>query len=175
MLCSATYEPMKHPRPDLLQFSSIQELYLHFERIFLIGGQTREATSVCGHVIKIFDHHFFHLVKLDDPSKPKPLLMASEKGTILSTTTGFGSYTYDKQRAIYLESAMVCLISPDEVWEDTTLESAKWIYIKLFDAAPYSFTILLIGERKDSLVPVTSFPGKLRDARKWRRGVQIYP
>lgn len=115
------------------------------------------------------------MVKLDDPAKPKPLLMKNEKELILATDSGFGSYTYDRQRAIYLESAMLCLTEPDEVWEDTKLKTAKWVYIKEFDSSPYSQTILLVGEREEGRVPVTSFAGKTRDARKWRKGNKIYP
>ena len=167
---------MKPARPNLLVFASVRELYLHFERIFLSGAATtHQITSSCGHTIMVFDHHFFHLVKLDDPTKPKPLKMASEKARILATANGFGPYVHDKQRAIYLESAMACLICPDEVWEDHTLTSAKWIYLKEFDAKPYSWTIALVSERPDGRVPNTSFPAKERDARKWRRGSQIFP
>jgi phage-Barnase-EndoU-ColicinE5/D-RelE like nuclease2 len=151
-------------------------LYNHFDRIFLDGCASNEVTTACGHTIKIFDHHFFHLVKLDHPNKPQPLKMANEKSIILSTTTGFGEYTYDRQRALYLESAMACLACPDEVWEDPTLRSAKWVYLKFFDTTPYSCTIMLVGERRrEGLVPVTSFPGKGGDIRRKRRGVRIYP
>lgn len=167
---------MPPKRPPTLEFSSLRELYLHFERLFLNGNPvSHELVSVCGHTIKVFDHHFFHLVKLDDPAKPKPLLMANEKDTILITTSGFGAYTYDRQRAVYLQSAASCVANPDEVWEDSSLRTAKWIYIKQFDASPYSFTILLVGQRDESLVLVTSFLVRDRGAKKWRRGFQIYP
>jgi len=166
--------PLK--RPELLDFSALSDLYRHFERLFLNGhASSYELVSACGQTIKVFDHHFFHMVKLDHPNLPKPLLMANEKGTITATTSGFGAYTYDKQRAIYLASAIVCLVHPDEVWEDPSLRTAKWIYIKEFDAKPYAFTIFLVGERHGGAVPVTSFPAKIRDARKWRRGTCIYP
>jgi len=131
--------------------------------------------SACGHALKVFDHHFFHMVKLGHPGKPNRLLMTNEKDTILATTSGFAEYTFDRQRAIYLASAAVCLVRPDEVWENPNLNTAKWVYIKEFDATPYAFTILLVGERDGGKVPVTSFPGKNRDARKWRRGTRIYP
>ncbi len=167
---------MKPKRPDLLEFSSLSELYGHFEQIFLDGNpSSNELVSACGHTVKVFDHHFFHMVKLEHPDKPRPLLMANEKETIIATTPGFGTYTYDNQRAIYLASAALCLAHPYEVWEDPSLNTAKWIYIKQFDASPYAYTILLVGERDGGVVPVTSFPGKERDARNWRRGVQIYP
>jgi hypothetical protein len=165
----------KPRRPDFIELSCLRDLYLHFERLFLCDHVSGTVESCCGHEIKVFDHHFFHFVKLDHPKKPKPLLMAHEKSEILSTRAGFGGYTYDRQRAIYLASARMCLEFPDEVWLDEKLTTAKWIYLKEFDARPYSFTILLIAERSEGLVPVTSFPGKKRDARKWRRGMRIHP
>jgi phage-Barnase-EndoU-ColicinE5/D-RelE like nuclease2 len=166
---------MKPDRPPLIHFAGVRELYLHFERIFLGSSGFGEINISCGHHIKIFDHHFFHMVKFDEPNKAKPLLMANEKALILSTELGFGTYTHDKQRAIYLESARSCLAGPDEIWEDHTLNSATWVYIKEFNAKPYAFTITLVGKREDSLVPVTSFPGKKRDAERRRRGQRIYP
>jgi phage-Barnase-EndoU-ColicinE5/D-RelE like nuclease2 len=166
---------MPSPRPELLEFSSVRELFLHFQRLFLNGNQSHQISSACGHTVKVFDHHFFHMVKLGHPQKPKPLLMSTEKSLILTTESGFGPYTYDRQRAIYMESAFRCLTTPDEVWEDTTLKSARWIYIKEFDAKPYCHTIFLVGRREEGLVPVTSFPAKRRDARKWCRGVKIHP
>jgi hypothetical protein len=167
---------MPPKRPKLLEFSALCDLYRHFERLFLNGHATSyEFVSACGQTIKVFDHHFFHVVKLEHPDSPRPLLMANEKGTITATISGFGGYAYDKQRAIYLASAILCLRCPDEVWEDLSLRTAKWIYIKEFDAKPYAFTIFLVGERDGGAVPVTSFPAKTRDAKKWRRGVRIYP
>jgi hypothetical protein len=167
---------MPPPRPNLIVFTSVCELYLQFRGVFLDGNEIQnEIISACGHIIRVFDHHFFHLVKLDDPFKPKPLKMATEKAIILGTNCGFGDYKHDKQRAIYLRSGRVCLDDPDEVWEDPTLATARWIYIKEFEAKPYRFTVLLVGERLEGLVPVTSFPAKARDAKKWRRGTKIYP
>jgi hypothetical protein len=125
--------------------------------------------------VAIFDHNFFHLVKLDDPTKPKPLLMAAEKAIIMATNDGFGPYSYEPQRALNLESAMACLANPDEVWDNPTLKTAKWVYIKHFETKPYSCTILLVAERRGGPVPNTSFPGKARDARKWGMGTKIYP
>lgn len=155
----------------------MSELFQHYERIFLLenGATQSQVNSTCGHTITIFDHSFFHMVKLDHPAKPKPLLMANEKCIILATQQGFGSYTYDRQRAAYLESAMACLVSPDEVWLNPNLKTAKWVYIKHFETKPYSCTILLVAERSEGPVPNTSFPGKTRDAKKWGVGKKIYP
>lgn len=94
---------MKPYRPALLQFAGVRELYPHFERIFLANGVPSEIRSTCRHTLMVFDHHFFHMVKLRDTAKPRPLLMSNEKDIILSTTEGFGPYAYEKQRAIYLE------------------------------------------------------------------------
>lgn len=165
---------MKPHRPALLKFAGVRELYLHFERIFLKTAVCGEIQSTCGHTLMVFDHHFFHMVKLTYPGKLK-LFMSNEKAFILDIPNGFGPYTYENQRAIYLESAKHCLSEPDEVWEDETLDTAKWIYIKEFSSTPYSCTIALVGRRGEDIVPVTSFPGKKRDARKWRKGRQIYP
>lgn len=171
----ANYLNMKKSRPPLIHFSSVCELYRHFERLFLGGNSTSHTLeSTCGHKITVFDHHFFHVVKLDHPEKSKPLLMSNEKTTILATQNGFGPYSHDRQRAIYLESAVHCLCSPDEVWDDPTLDSARWIYITEYDTSPYSHTILLVGERGEDPVVVTSFPAKRRNAQKWRRGKLMY-
>ena len=76
---------MKPKRPELLKFSSLSELYRHFETLFLSGNSSSyECVSACGHTMKVFDHHFFHMVKLGHPDKPKLLLMANEKDTILA-------------------------------------------------------------------------------------------
>lgn len=125
---------MSCPRPDLLTYGCLRDLYLGFEELFLgnAGSTTNVLESRCGHVIYVFDHHFFHMVKLDHPTKPKPLLMGEEKQIILATVDGFGPYTHDKQRAIYLPAAALTLTEPDEVWEDSTLKTADWVYIKEF-------------------------------------------
>ena len=117
------------------------------------------------------------MVKLDHPTKPKPLLMGEEKQIILATVDGFGPYTHDKQRAIYLPAAALTLTEPDEVWEDSTLKTADWVYIKEFDQKPYTHTVFLIGYREEGhIVPVTSVPVRAAPARnKWRRGRKIYP
>jgi hypothetical protein len=176
VVCSAACAVMKPSRPNLLQFSSLRELYLHFERVFLQGSSSSHTVvSSCGHTITIFDHHFFHMVKLTHPNKPRPLNMLDEKENILGTSDGFGPYEYEKHRAIYLESAMLCLLNPDEVWGNPGLESAKWVYIKHFATTPYTCTIFLVGERPEGLVPITSFPGRNRDIKKWGRGTRIYP
>lgn len=114
------------------------------------------------------------MVKLEHPAKEKPLLMTNEKEAILAIDEGFGSYGHERQRAVYLESAFRCLYSPDEVWEDLTLSSARWVYISEYDTTPYTHTVVLVGERSLDHVLITSFPAKRRNAQKWRRGKLIY-
>jgi hypothetical protein len=55
---------MKPDRPPLIQFSGVRELFLHFERIFLEDGNSKEINALCGHYVRTYDHHFFHMVKL---------------------------------------------------------------------------------------------------------------
>lgn len=166
------------PRPALLKYGGVRELYLAFQEIFLCGGDSfADVTSTCGHTLRIFDHNFFHLVKLDDRNKPKPLLMEQEKPIILSIADGFGPYTHDPQRAIYLRSAAATMIEPDEVWNDDSLLTAHWSYIKEFDTTPYTHTILFVAHRREThhIVPATSYAGRPREARRRRRGIRIYP
>ena len=129
-------------RPALLEYRSVRDLYLAFQNIFL-GGATGPIPNIvmspCGHEIHIYDHHFFHMVKLEDLNKPKAtLLMAEEMPTILGADTGFGPYTHDKQRALHLPVAALTLSEPDEIWENPELTSAKWVYFKEFNQKPYT-------------------------------------
>ena len=165
-------------RPALLEYRSVRDLYLAFQDIFLGGAENHaDVQSTCGHTIRVFDHNFFHLVKLDDPNKPKPLLMEQEKSVMLSTAEGFGPYTHEPQRAIYLRSAAITMAEPDEVWDDDSLNTADWSYIKEFDTSPYTHTILFVAHRREEshIVPVTSYAGRPREARRRRRGIRIYP
>jgi len=165
---------MPADRPPLLLYQSLRELYLYYEATFLCGRSSNSFVSPCDHVITFFDHHFFHLVKLGHPASIKPLRMDREKPAILAADKNFAEYTHDRQRAIYLASALLCIREPDEVWLNGELKSAKWAYLKRFTAKPYSLTVFLIGERLEGLVPITSFPCRARDARKWARGTKIF-
>lgn len=169
---------MPATRPDLIDFSSVAELYRHYERLFLHGNDKSHTFPLgCDHVAKVFDHNFFHMVKLKDPEKlaDEKLLMSVEKEIILATTDGFGKYTYDRQRAIYLASARDCFLNPNEVWKDQDLETADWIYIKEYDTRPYRFTVLLTAGPKKGVAPVTSFPVRAGQIKKWRRGTKVWP
>lgn len=118
-------------RPANVEFSSIRELYLQFEEIFLAGTRSL-IVSVCGHRINCFEHHFFHMagILVDGIEE---LSMPTEKPTILATTAGFGHYQIIEggARGRHLRSAYGTLISPDEVWEgNPKFKKAKWGYIK---------------------------------------------
>jgi len=165
-------------RPAALRYGGVRELYLAFRELFRFGaGAHSEVRSSCGHTLRVFDHNFFHMTKLDDPRKPKPLLMEVEEPIIMGIENGFGPYTYDEDRAVYLPSVAITMIEPDEVWLNPELKTADWAYLKEFDATPYSHTILYVARRRNPnhIVPVTSFKGTAGDARRKGRGVRIYP
>ncbi|MFQ5663901.1 MAG: PBECR2 nuclease fold domain-containing protein [Terriglobia bacterium] len=165
---------MPGPRPPKLNFSSLGELYAHFETIFLVGNEIRsEIASDSGLTITVFDHNFFHMVKLRHPSKDK-LFMKEEKDLLRAQTVGFGSYEYDPQRAVHLLAVKETLEHPDEVYE-VELRTASYIFIKIYEELPYPFTVVLVARRDRSLVvPVTSFTCRRRDVKKWRKGRLIY-
>jgi hypothetical protein len=60
-------------RPANVNYTSIRELYLHYESIFLLEGKT-PITSPCGHHIVFFDHHFFQMVSIAVDGKGKLFL-----------------------------------------------------------------------------------------------------
>jgi len=163
-------------RPPDVEFSSICELYGHFVRIFMDGKENpHEFISKCGCKITVFDHHFFHMVKLQVPGREK-LFMRDEKSTILSQNEGFGEYTYDAHRARHLHSAMETLVNPDCVYRTEGLRTANRVFIKKYNSLPYSFTAALIGVRDSGLkVPVTAFPVRGTDLKKWVRGAKLFP
>ena len=168
---------MPPPRPSPLNYGGVRELYLAFREVFCFGAGTySEIASTCGHKLCVFDHNFFHLVKLDDPLKPKPLQMADEEKIILRTRDGFGPYIHDPYRARYLRSALLTLLEPDEVWRDPSLQTADWAYIKAFDDA-IQYTMFYVARRRKPrrLVPATSFYGDEGDANRKRKGTKIYP
>lgn len=163
-------------RPDSFEFASLADLYLLFESLFLADGGVLD--SLCGHTVLIFDHHFFHLVSLRGDSER--LSMARDKEEIRQTVDGFGRFTLDHggSRARSLPSAKLTIEDPDEVWEgNPRATGAKWVYVKEFDSRPYPYTVALLTDRPgegDIIVPVSSFPCRRTDARKWRQGRLVY-
>jgi hypothetical protein len=136
-------------RPNCCEYDSISGLYLQYEGIFLADGGTLD--SACGHSVMIFDHHFFHLAAIRTEESTR-LFMANEKSIIQSTTEGYGKYLIDHggSRARNLPSAKFTILEPDEVWQDNPrATSAKWVYIKEFDSAPYPYTVSLLTDRQD--------------------------
>ncbi|MGH9682173.1 MAG: hypothetical protein ACRD4S_00965 [Candidatus Acidiferrales bacterium] len=147
-----------------------------FEEIFLRDGARLQST--CGHEILIFDHHFFHLAAVTVTGIER-LFMKEEKGRILSTSSGFGLYEVGEPRVKHLRSAYATFAAPDEVWQDNPrAHHAKWVYVKEFSSQPYPFSIALVTQRVDEgniIVPVSSFPCKRTDVKKWRKGQKVYP
>lgn len=162
-------------RPEPCEYTCLAQLYQEFSRIFL---QTGKVDSTCSHTIMIFDHHFFHMAAIEIES-PERLFMAKEKSKILSIREGFGYYKllYGGARARNLPSAYAVIANPDEVWEgNPRCTSAKWVYIKQFASTPYPFSVALIapGHKKNIMVPVSSFPCRRSDIKRWRHGKRIY-
>ena len=165
-------------RPESCEFASIAQLYEQFESIFLQNGG--KILSAGGHEVCFFDHHFFHMaaVYASDSSR---LFMHHEKEEIRSTVEGFGKYRLDHSgsRARNLLSAHATILCPDEIWGDCPVTTTgKWVYVKEFASRPYPFTIALLVDRPaegNIIVPVSSFPCKSSDIKKWRRGTKLYP
>jgi len=162
-------------RPPALRFQSLAELYKQYEDIFLHGNEvSHQFISDCGLTITVFDHNFFHIVKLTHPDRPK-LFMKDEKALLRAQTEGFGVYGYDPQRGMHLHTARETLEHPDEVYEDARLTTASHVFIKCYEEAPYPFTVVLVAARDGNLlVPTTSFPCRRRDVKRWQRGKLIY-
>ena len=163
-------------RPPEISFSSLCELYLQFQSMFLAGKSTgHEFESACGCRITVFDHHFFHIVKLCLPGVDQ-LFMRNEKPRILAQIAGFGHYTYDHNRAKHMASALDTLTNPHFVYRTEKLDSADRVFIKQYDSLPYPYTAALIAIRDNGLkVPVTTFPIRKSGIKKWTRGGETLP
>jgi phage-Barnase-EndoU-ColicinE5/D-RelE like nuclease2 len=163
-------------RPQSCAIDNIAGLYRQFESLFLADGGV--LISSCGHKVLVFDHHFFHLAALR--SSTERMFMVDEKEEILRTVEGHGKYTLDHNgsRAGNLPSAKLAIMDPDEVWEgNPRAAAAKWVYVKEFDSKPYAYTVALLTDRPAEggiIVPVSSFPCRKGDVRKWRAGELVY-
>ena len=164
-------------RPSNVSYNSISELYLKYVEIFLAGGRSPLVTP-CGHEIVFFDHHFFHMASITVDGKEK-LFMREEKARILETNEGFGDYWigHKGSRAKHFHASFETLTTPDEVWQDNPNAKARWVYVKEFDSIPYPFSVVLVTTRPEQslIVPVTGFPCRRKDGKKWRAGTKIYP
>lgn len=164
-------------RPANIDYDSICQLYQKYTEIFLVAGRNPLSTP-CGHEIIFFDHHFFHIAGVTVDGKKK-LFMREEKARILEINNGFGEYriAHDGSRAKHFLSTYETLASPDEIWEDNPKARARWVYVKEYDSLPYQFSVVLVTTRPDEslIVPVTGFPCKTKDVKKWRQGNRIHP
>jgi len=166
------------PRPSTLDFSSMAELFAMFEEIFL-SQESSDVISPVGHRVSIFDHHFFHMASISKEGHVGRLFMRDEKQTIKTTTDGLGPYAigHGGSRAKHLRAAMDTLRNPDEVWEDNPRAKSRWVYVKEYTSSPYPFSVLLVTDRPEQglIVPVTGFPCRWSDIKKWRQGERICP
>ena len=175
---------MPSPRPALLEYASHREMFLAFEQLFL-GGNEAPAPHVlhspCGHEIHIRNHHFFHLVGLEDRDRPDvQLTIADDLQNIFAADLGNKRYPHEKQRAVHLPVAALALWEPDEIWDNPELRSARWVYFKEFDQAPYTHLVFLVGysterrENKREIVPYTFMPMRYSRGNKKRHGTLLY-
>jgi hypothetical protein len=166
-------------RPGGVAYTSIRELYLQFDDIFLADNKSL-IISTCKHKIYCFEHHFFHMSGVIVEGVEE-LSIQKERATILATDAGFAHYELREggSRARHLRSAREALESPDEVWtENPRVTSARWVYVKEYDSKPYPFSIALVGEWESNsiiIVPFSSFQCDKRNAQKWRQAKRIYP
>lgn len=164
-------------RPPHCDFDCLSSLYERYEELFLCV----EAHPVPWHgqPILVFDHHFFHLAALRADGMDKSFMLREKEG-IRATVEGFGKFTLDQggARARSLPSAKVTMLDPDEVWErNPKCISAKWVCVKEFDSRPYPYTVALLVDRPEEggiIVPVSSFPCRRGDVRKWQGGTLIF-
>lgn len=169
----------KPPRPPTVEYASISDVYLQFDKIFLDGHKSL-ILSPCGHKIHCFEHHLFHMAGIVVEGVEE-LSMPKERKTILETTDGFAHYELREggSRVRHLASARETLENPDEIWsENPRVTSAKWVYIKEYDSKPYPYSVALVGEWEANstiIVPFSSFPVEKRNAKKWRQSKKIYP
>jgi hypothetical protein len=173
--------PRPSKRPQGLQLASLHQLYVDFERLFL-ASQPRERyfESPCCHQLAVFDHNFFHFVKLWHPTRgvemgngEKKFRAAEELPRVRSQIAGFGSYTVDRARAQYLPSAHATFMWPDGILElrSPQPDRATHVFYREFDHAAAPFTAVLVKREDGRFVPVTSFPCDKRKMRNWREKI----
>ena len=71
---------------------------------------------------------------------------------------------------------METLVHPDFVYRTERLQTANRVFIKKYDSLPYPYTAVLVGMTDRGLkVPVTAFPVKGKDLKKWACGAKLFP
>lgn len=161
-------------RPPRLRLESLAQLYLDFEKLFL-GGNEREYCfrSACGHHSAVFDHNFFHLVKLNHPQRGKhtpngrKFKAREEIPRILELTDGFGDYSIDYERAPFLPAAHATFLWPDRIVQRRDLTTATHVFSREYEHPTLPYTVTLVKLENGSYVPVTSFACNRRQINKW--------
>jgi hypothetical protein len=123
----------------------------------------------------VFDHSFFHLVKLSHSTRGTPRQDGGRKfkareeiPLILAEQGGFGLYSIDPFRAPYLPAAHQTFLWPEAIVERTDLESATHVFYREYSHPKVPFTVTLVKRENDRFVPVTSFACDKRKIRRWR-------
>lgn len=170
---------LRQKRPPALSITSLAQLYRDFERLFLRGAETQcDVRAASGHTIVVYDHNFFHLVKLNEGNR---LHMPDEKPRIRAQTNGFGDYRLAEggRRAQHLPSAFDTLTNPDGVLRRSDLRNATHVFYKKYDHGRYPFTVVLMhqntGPAENPVLTLrTSYPCNKRTGERLceiRRGV----
>lgn len=162
-------------RPKALELISLAALFQEFSTSFLGGNQEKhQFTIASGHVVDVFDHNFFHLVKLSHSERGQKFHIRSERPRILAQTVGFGDYAVEQTRAAYLPAAFDTLCDPDQIVEHPELDTATHVLCKQYhNGGVTPTTIVMVKLQKGVFIPVTSFAVKNRKAKQWCRDGQI--
>jgi len=155
-----------------LAYESLAELYQHYIREYV---ERSPIIAACGCRIHCYEHHFVHMVKLNDAKNPK-FNFRDVKESIVGCTEGFGSYTHEARRAVRLLASLEALRNPDMVTRPPMLATADRAFIKRFESVEYpGMVVLARKEAEGTLTLCTGQPIRRAQIKKWEAGVILYP
>jgi hypothetical protein len=162
--------PMTAAPTKLLQYSCLADLYQHFVTEFV---EVSPIVSSCGCQIHCYEHHFVHMVKLEDPQEPG-FFFPEAKSRIVCATEGFEPFRHDELRARWLLKALEALKDPDAVVRPADLRSADRVFIKSFGQKPYPYVAVLVGKDQGTLTLRTAFPIRSGRFKRWTSGDLLF-
>jgi hypothetical protein len=160
------------PRVAYLAYNSLAELYGHYIREYV---ERSPITADCGCRIHCYEHHFVHMVKLDDPQNSK-LYFPDERASILACTDGFGKYSHQTRRAVRLLASLECLRHPDMVTRPAMLVTADRAFVKRFDSVDYPCVVVLVRREESGILTLcTGQPIRKGQIKKWETNEILFP
>jgi hypothetical protein len=153
-----------------LHYQSVAELYGNFVREFVLPSP---IVSACGCRIHCYEHHFVHMVKLFGPSQAK-LDFPTEKPTIMTTIDGFGDYTHEERRGLFLMAALECLRNPDLVVRPKHLKTADRAFLMEIDTPTYPYMVVLVRNESGHITLCTGHPLRKRHVQEWLEAEVLY-